>query len=52
MATVRVTKQCFEGTEKVGIVFLEMKGLDMDQIRRKLDEMDPQEPRAAKAGGA
>jgi thioredoxin 1 len=29
-----------------------VKALDMDEIRRKIDEMKPQEARVAKAGGA
>ena len=29
-----------------------VKGLDMDEIRRKIDEVEPKEPRVAKAGGA
>lgn len=29
-----------------------VKALDMDEIRRKIDEVEPQEPRVAKGGGA
>jgi len=29
-----------------------VKALDMDEVRRKIDEVEPQEPRVAKAGGA
>jgi thioredoxin 1 len=29
-----------------------VKSLDMDEIRRKIDEVEPQEPRVAKTGGA
>jgi thioredoxin 1 len=29
-----------------------VKALDMDEVRRKVDEEDPEEPRVAKAGGA
>jgi thioredoxin 1 len=29
-----------------------VKALDMDEVRRKVDEAEPEEPRVAKAGGA
>jgi thioredoxin 1 len=29
-----------------------VKGLDMDEIRREIDQVEPQEPRVAKGGGA
>lgn len=29
-----------------------VKALDLDEVRRKIDEVEPQEPRVAKTGGA
>jgi len=53
MATVQVTERSFEEMPAKTIDELvgKVKALDMDEIRRKIDAVEPQEPRVAKGGG-